>query len=279
VWQQVEPVFNKAGVGFDTLVTEHPGHAAEIAEELDLAQYHGLCLVGGDGTIHEVIGGLMRRGTEVHTPLGLLPGGTGNSVHQHLGYLEPDVAAQQIVNGHIAPLDLLRVRLNDETTYCANIVGWGAAVEINRTAERLRPLGSSRYSVAALWHIVRAQRRALRLVLDDEVIEDEFLLVMACNTKFTGKGMLIAPRAELGDGLIDVIYVRDASRRQMLQMFSKVFDGSHCQLPFVEYRQVRSLAIESNRQDLLNLDGELRGRTPVSVDIVAGALRIFQPGG
>jgi diacylglycerol kinase (ATP) len=275
VWQQVKPVFDEAGVGFDTLVTEHVGHAAEIAAELDLTNYQGFCLVGGDGTIHEVIGGLMRRGTDVPTPLGLLPGGTGNSVHQHLACLNPLVAARNIVGGHVAPFDLLRVCLDNETTYCANIVGWGAAVDINRTAEWLRPFGPSRYSVAALWHILRAKRRPLRLILDGEVIEDEFLLVMGCNTKFTGKGMLIAPRAELGDGLIDVIIVRQASRRQMLQMFSKVFDGSHCRLPFVEYRQVRSFAIESARQDPLNLDGELKGRTPVSVDVVPGALRIF----
>ena len=81
-------------------------------------------------------------------------------------------------------------------------------------------------------------------------IEDEFLFVIACNPKFTAKGMKMAPRAEIGDGKIDVVMVRHASRLQMMKLFFKVFDGSHVSMDCVEYQQVRSFAIESEGREL-----------------------------
>ena len=69
--------------------------------------------------------------------------------------------------------------------------------------------------------------------------------------------------------------VRPASRLQMLKLFKRVFDGSHLSLPFVEYRQVRSFGIESEGRDLLNLDGELKGATPLIGEMMPAALRIF----
>ncbi len=66
--------------------------------------------------------------------------------------------------------------------------------------------------------------------------------------------MKLTPHADLGDGRIDVVVVRSATRWEMLQLFTKVFDGTHLSLKFVEYHQVRSFAIESQNHDLMNLD-------------------------
>jgi diacylglycerol kinase (ATP) len=101
------------------------------------------------------------------------------------------------------------------------------------------------------------------------------MFVLGCNTKFTGKAMHVAPRADLADGKIDVVFVRRASRSQMLQLFRGVSDGSFVTLPSVEYRQVRSFRIETELPELLNLDGELKSCSPVSVDMVPGALTVF----
>jgi len=99
-------------------------------------------------------------------------------------------------------------------------------VDINRTAERLRWLGPPWYAISAITHILRARRRRARVVLDDQVLEDEFRLVVACNNKFTGKAMQLAPKAEIDDGKVDVVLVRRATGWQMLKLFHKVFDGS-----------------------------------------------------
>ena len=268
-------ILAKAGMELEVHATTHRGHASELAAHLDFAGYAGLCSIGGDGTNHEVACGLMRRAYPAEVPLGIIPGGTGNSMAEHLECLDPVTAARKIVQGNIVPLDVARVTSEAGIDHSINIVGWGAAVDINRTAERLRWLGSVRYSAAALWEILRARRRPLKLTLDGEVTEDKFHMIVACNTRFTGSGMQLAPRAKLDDRLLDVIIVRRATRRQMLELFSRVFDGSHVDLPFVEYRQVGALELSSPGREPLNLDGELKRNLPIRVEMVPAGLRIF----
>lgn len=272
---EVRPVFTAAGAELDVQHTDAPGHATALARTLDLAPYDGLCVVGGDGTIHEVVNGLLQRSEPAAVPLGLIPGGTGNSVVLHLGYTAPREAARRILAGQTQAVDVARLTMGAQTVACLNIIGWGGVVDINRTAERMRWLGRPRYTLAALWHILFPRRRRARLVLDDEASEDEFLFVVGCNTQFTGRGMRLAPRADWGDGKIDVIVVRRASFGQMLRLFRRVFDGSHVTLDCVEYYQVRSFRIDSPTADLLNLDGELKGHAPAAVEMLPAALRVF----
>lgn len=275
VCASVKPVFESAGAELDVRVTTHAGHAQELARTIDLSGFDGFCVVGGDGTIHEVVGGLMERNDPSSIPLGVIPGGTGNSVMQHLECSGPLEAARRIVDGGVQSLDIIRVSIGDELSYSINIVGWGAVVDINRTAERLRAIGPSRYTLAALSHILRPRPRLATLVLDGETIEDEFVFVIGCNTKFTGKGIKLAPRAEIDDGKMDVVFVRRTSAMQILKLFRKAYNGSHLALPCVEYHQVRSFSITSDGPDLLNIDGELKGATPVVADIMPAAMRIF----
>ena len=275
VLEEVKPVFAAAGAELDVRETTHPGHAAELASTMDLDGCDGFCVIGGDGTIHEAVGGLMERKQPTSTALGIIPGGTGNSVLQHLDCSDPLEAARRIVAGNTQTLDVVRVTMGNDVAYCVNIIGWGAVVDINRSAERLRWLGPPRYAIAALTHILRAKRRRAKIVLDEKVIEDDFLLAVACNTKFTGKAMQLAPNAAIDDGKMDVVLVRRATRAQMLKLFKKVYDGSHLSLPCVEYHQVRSFGIEPACADSLNLDGELKGATPMSAEVMTGAMQVF----
>ncbi len=275
VLELVQPTFAAAGIELDVRVTQRPGDAREMARTLDLTSVDGLCAIGGDGTVHEVADGLMQRGEPISVPLGIIPAGTGNTLAQHLQCDDVLEAARRIVVGVTQPLDVVRVTLSNEVVFCVDVVGWGAVSDINATAERLRWLGPPRYGAAALWQILRAKRRRATLSLDGQAIDDEFLFVMACNPKFTGSGMKLATHAEIGDGKLDIVLVRRATRWQMLKLFSKVFDGSHLDLEFVEYHQVRSFAIASQSHDPLDLDGEMKGHTPMSAEVLPSALRIF----
>ncbi len=275
VLEQVKPVFAAAGAELDVRVTEYAGHAREIARTASLEGYSGLCVVGGDGTVHEVVDGLMRRGEGHVVPLGVIPAGSANTIHQQLGCTDPVEAARRVLAGATCPLDVAQVTMGQQVVYCCDIIGWGGVADINCTAERLRILGPSRYAVAALWHVLRAKRRRARLILDGQAFDDEFLFVIGCNTKFAGKGMQLAPHAEIGDGKIDVVVLRRASRLQMLRLFRKVFDGSHVLLGYVEYHQVRSFAIESAGHEMLDLDGEVKGTAPVDVRVLPAALAVF----
>ena len=275
VVELVRPLFAEAGCELDVRVTGRPGHAAEIAETIDLVDCDGLCAVGGDGTVHQVASGLMRREEGRRTPLGVIPAGSGNSVLEHLRCQDPQTAVARIISGSTRPLDVMHVKMTGGEAFCVNIAGWGAVVDINVRAERLRSLGPSRYALAALGSILRVRRRRASLVLDDRQIDDEFLFVVACNTKFTGKRMQLAPRAEIDDGKMDVVVVRPTSRRQLIQLFQRVFDGSHVSLACVDCYQVSKLVVTPEQSEGLNLDGELVGSTPFAAEVLPGALRIF----
>lgn len=275
VLARVQPIFHDAGIELDVRVTQHRGHAAEIAQSLDLKITDGICVIGGDGTVHEVADGLMQRGESISLPIGIIPAGTGNTLAEHLHCNDPLEAARRIVTGTIRPLDVIRVSLKDRIVYCVDLVGWGAVADINCTAEKWRLLGVLRYKAATLWQILGARHRRAKLVLDGQIFAGEFLFVVFCNPKFAGPDIMLAPHADLGDGKIDVIVVRKATRWEMLKLFTKVFDGSHLDLKFVEYHQVSSFAIESETPDALDLDGEMKGHTPMAAEVLPAALSIF----
>ena len=121
------------------------------------------------------------------------------------------------------------------------------------------------------------KKRPAKLIIDSQVIEDNFLFVIACNTKHTGKGMKMAPKAKLNDGLIDVVAVRDVSRFTLLKLLPKIFDGSHIHHPDLEYYQVSELSMESDEKSQLNLDGEICGSTPFQAKVIPSALEVFIP--
>ncbi len=274
ILDQVRPVFDAAGWDLAVSLTEYPGHARELARTLPLDGYHGLCVFGGDGTVHEVVNGLMERAQRLLVPLGLIPTGSANTLHQHLQCADPLMAARQIVAGKTSRLDVVRVRIGAQVVYSVDLVGWGSIADVNCRAERWRCLGPSRYTAAALWQIVRAHCRQAKVLLDGRMLEGDFLFVIACNAKFVGKELKMAPRADLGDGKLDVVLCRRASRFQMLRLFARLFTGAHVSLDCVEYHQVKSLAIESGGEPL-DIDGEVKGHAPFLAEVLAGAMDVF----
>jgi diacylglycerol kinase (ATP) len=90
----------------------------------------------------------------------------------------------------------------------------------------------------------------------------------------TGKGMKMAPKAKLNDGLIDIILFRKASKLRVFKIFTEVFSGNHINDPLVEYYQVSKFKIRTSEESL-NLDGENKGRTPISVNMLPKSLNIF----
>lgn len=272
VLERMRPLLVAAGADVQEHITRHPGDAESVVATA--GPLAAVCVIGGDGTIHEVVNGLLAR-TTPPPPIAVVPAGTGNVVARELGLTDPEAAVQALLDGHTRPFDAIRVQTPQGIRHGISIVGWGAAVDINRMAERLRATGSLRYSLAALAHLVAHRERPARITLDDHIVEDSFQFVIACNTQRTGSSMFIAPRSRPDDGLLDVVLVRHASRAALLQMFLRVGTGRHLDLPCVEYHQVRTFAIETPVPDGLNLDGELRETAPASVSVLPRALRFF----
>lgn len=275
--ERVRAAFSEGDAQVEFLFTERAGHATDIGRAIDLSGCDGLCVLGGDGTVHELINGLLQRPAPISIPIGLIAAGTGNSLHQDLGIEDPWQGVSRILAGGVQSLDLMRVKLGEHIVWCVNLVGWGAVADISARAERLRWLGVSRYSLAALVEILIARRRPATLVVDGVTQEDAFHLTVGCNTKFVGRGMRLAPRASVCDGRIDLVIVRKASRYQMLRLFCLVYSGLHLSLPYVDCLSTRQFSVRTEQPGSINLDGNVTSEqfSEIEVEIVPAALQVF----
>ena len=193
----------------------------------------------------------------------------------HIGIKDVEDAIGHILSGEVQPFDVAKVISGDQVDYCTTLVGWNVVAEVNRVAEKLNAsLGPPRYALAGLSQVLLSKRRRAKVIFDDHSTEDDFLLVTACNTSFVGSGMRFAPRAKTDDGMLDVVVVREASRWQLLSLFRKIFDGSHIEVDCVEYFQTRSLQILADDGQPLDIDGEVKGSTPFSVEVIPAAISI-----
>jgi diacylglycerol kinase (ATP) len=144
-----------------------------------------------------------------------------------------------------------------------------------RTAERLKFLGRSAYSVAALWRAMRLQTYPLKLELDGEITEQEALFVEISNSRYTGTSFLMAPAAEFDDGLLDVTVLRRLSRRRLLRLFPTIYRGRHVEYAEVLTRRARCVRLLAPPGLPLAADGEFRGSAPATVECLRRDLSIF----
>jgi len=201
--QKAAGVLKEAGWRVELAGTSGPGQAEQMARQ---AAEEGIELVvacGGDGTFCQAAHGLAGSGV----PLGLVPAGTGNDLARSLGVaLSPVQAARQLLGGAASHMDLLRV---NEGLLAANIVGTGfdAAVAERITHRSRFATGKLAYLPAVLQELSRFSACQLKLQVDGHRWEGRALLVAFANAQSYGAGMRIAPKAQLEDGLMDVVVV------------------------------------------------------------------------
>ena len=273
---QVKPLFEAKDIELFVVETTFAGHAKELANQLNITEYDGFIGIGGDGTLHEIINGMLSRhdGRKIH--IGIIPGGSGNSYMHDLQLTDPLKAAKAIINGKTRALDTTKIEVNHIIKYSNNMIGWGLVTDVGNQAEHFRWLGTNRYTILSVVEVLRHKSRPAALIMDDKKIEDEFIFIIACNSIHVGKGMKMAPKARLDDGLIDLIVLRSGvSRTRLLQVLPKLFDGSHINEPELEYYQTSQFSLIPETDEILNIDGEIMGSTPIQVNVIPKAFEMF----
>lgn len=275
ILKKVLPIFQNAQKELTILESQYAGHVYDYAKELEFDGYEGICIIGGDGTMHEVINGMLQREDEKMLPIGLITGGTGNSFMHDMNCLDPREAAKNIIRGTLKKIDVAKIETEQTTYYSFNLIGWGVPTDSNIIAEKLRWLGGVRYSISAVLEVLKGKNRFAKIICDGKVFEDNYTFVIGCNTIHVGKGMKMAPKALVNDGKIDLIIVKKESRLKLLFLFPKLFKGTHIESPLVKYLQVKEFSIIPKTKNGLNIDGEMKGFTPAHVKIIKGKIKIF----
>jgi len=275
IFKSIKPILNDKKITYDLIETKHSGHAIKIATDLSIENYDGLIIVGGDGTFHEVVNGLMARIDQRKIPIGIIPGGSGNSFLYNL-YQNPLTALNKILEFNTRYIDVIEVKTKQDLFYSINLVGWGLITDVGKNAEKYRWLGTNRYTLVSLIEIIKNKTRKAKLIINKKEYDNAFTFIIACNTKYVGKGMYMAPKANVGDGLLDLVVVNgNLSRTLLFKTLPKLFKGTHISDPNVSYHQVPTFSLITNECDLLNIDGELKGETPIDVKVIPNAIEVF----
>ncbi len=272
--QRAQEHFKSRKIQVSSTFTAHKGHARTIAQSIPVQSETMICGLGGDGTIHEIINGNMQRPETERMPIAILPGGTGNSFLDDLGLLHFEKALNQVCLFQVRPVDLLRVRLDNQLCYVFNVCGWGLFASGNASAESLRCLKKQRYHVAGIWEIIRNKSQNATLTFANESREGRFSLIVASNTRCVGRAMLISPKASWNDGKLDLTFLKKTNRVSLLRMFLKLPKGTHIQETKINYVQTKSYTIQSPHPSLWNLDGEVYSGSKGDIEIRPGAVQI-----
>lgn len=273
--QEAKAFLEAEGYHIEWLESEYIGHFSAVASGLKAEETNIIAVFGGDGTMHEVVNGLMKLPDPSAIDIALFPAGSGNAFNYDLDCLNPEETLQRILLRNTRKVDVFEVADDREKRYSFNIVGWGLVTEINRAAERMRWIGNSRYTLSALLRIMRNPSSTLRITIDGRTHEGLFSFVLLCNTKHTGKGMKMAPMAELSDGWMDVLVVRKTSLFSILKLFPKIYSGKHIYSDKLEYVKAKRVDLHTSQINPLNIDGEIVGNSPCSIRMIPGAISVI----
>ncbi|MAV65317.1 MAG: hypothetical protein CMG00_09030 [Candidatus Marinimicrobia bacterium] len=276
IFNSIKPILKMNKITFDSFETHHKNHAIDIIKKLDLKKYNAIFMLGGDGTFHEIVTGLMIRKKKEKVPIGIIPTGSGNSFLYDFNNIDPIHMLKKILHFKKRSVDVIKVKTPNDIIYSINLIGWGLVTDIGINAEKFRWLGPSRYTIVSLAEIIKKKNHEATLLVNDKKYTKKFTFIIACNTKYVGKGMFMAPNAQVNDGLLDLIVVKgNLSRTVLFKTLPKLFKGTHITDPNVKYYQIPKFSLKTKGKDLLNIDGELKGTTSIDVEVIKNAIEVF----
>ncbi len=273
----VADAFRAVGVECDLAITESPGQGTRLAAAAAREGYDAVVAAGGDGTINEVINGLIRAAGDGPTvPFGIVPLGTANDFNLMAGLPDGIAAAVGVIaGGRTRRIDAGQV--NDRFF----INNSAAAMEPMVTMENIkmkRLSGEIRYIVALLRALTKLKPWQMNLTWDGDGYDGPAYLLSVCNSPRTG-GFMMAPGAELDDGLLDMVFAPQVSKGTVIAILLKLMKGEHIHHPAVTFQRVTAIDLTSTPGTPLHSDGELftESAATVTYRVLPGKVRLLTP--
>jgi diacylglycerol kinase (ATP) len=280
-WPIISRLLKHIGLPFDFQYTEGVGHAIELARIAASDGYRFLVAVGGDGTVNEVANGILHSTNTKKTALGIISTGTGSDFIRSVGISRDyTTACSALTSSRRLAIDVGVVEYQKKgqtlQRFFINAAGVGFDAAVAKETERLPKFfgGTVPYIAGLLRTMFVYKNKPVVLRVGDEVENHRVLNVAVANGGYLGGGMHIAPEAELGDSLLDMVMVGDMGKFELLKELPTVYKGTHVNHPKVRMKKATHVTIESPEMVLVYADGELLGECPASFRVVPAALSI-----
>jgi YegS/Rv2252/BmrU family lipid kinase len=286
-WESYRALIEAELGPFDFAKTQSANDAGDIARQALKEGYRTIGSLGGDGTHSLVINGFFEDGEPVApgARLGILPVGTGGDFRRNLPIAEKDLAlyARLMASGESTPIDVGQITYIDDngktaSRYFLNIASFGLGGLVDRIVNSSTKILGGRLSfvLGSLRGMMRYDAPPVTISVDGVVVATDRLLTGAvCNGRYFGGGMMVAPDAELSDGLFDVIVMPWRNIRTHLLQSGRIYKGTHLDLPGVVAVRGRVVSAECDEECLIDIDGEAPGRLPVEITILPSALQLI----
>ncbi len=266
------------GINIDVVETTARGHATELARDAYRNRRSKFISVGGDGTSFEVINGLFPEAQSGEKPtLAFLPLGTGNSFLRDFSDRGADHSIEALLAGRSRPCDVLRLAHSSGVLYYTNLLSMGFSADVaTMRARHFGGWGELGYQSSIFICLARFRRRAFPLKVDgeDKLDERPCLFLTFSNSKFTGGTMMIAPKAEIDDGLIEYVRWGPIGRIGLLRNLPTLYDGTHINHPLAERRAVKRIDFFLDGPVDVMIDGEVLTLHCSTLDVLPKALNI-----
>lgn len=282
----VQAALAAAELEYDLTLTAAPGEGTRVAREAAGAGYDAVIAAGGDGTISEVINGLIQAapGASPTVPFGIIPIGTANDFSDMVDVpRELTTIARIISTGNSRQIDAARITVGADSSQPTHYFNNNSAVAMEPmvTLEHIkmtRLKGEMRYVAALIRALWKLKAWQMQISWDGGSYEGPTYLVSLCNSPRTG-GFYMAPNAQTDDGLLDLILVPEVPKRTVLAILARLMRGNHISHPMVTSAQTTRLEISSRPGTPLHADGEILAEAASSVlyEVIPGKITLLTP--
>jgi diacylglycerol kinase (ATP) len=268
----------RAGLQLELVETSAPGQATEIARDAYARGCRRFIAIGGDGTSYEIVNGLFPQAQVGDRPtLGFLPLGTGNSFLRDFSNTGLSYATEALLAGRTRTCDVLRLKHKQGLLHFINLLSVGFAADVAAVrSRRFHRYGQLGYVAAIFTCLAQLRRRPFPLTANGygELDRRRCLFLTFNNSKFTGGTMMIAPNADVNDGLIEYVRWGPIGRLGLIRNLPRLYDGTHVQHPLATRQAVRRIDFQLDAPVDIMVDGEVLTLHCETIDVLPSALNV-----